>query len=453
MKLTFSVNADVAAVDALHPEIHALYALWNNLAREDGLPRLSSFDWQSLDMVDDLMLVERVGEASYLYHAYGANISRAAGFDMTGKTTDSFDSRAGRFFVATYTRCLDERRPLYATNPALHAALVSSWERLLLPFFDDSGKPHYVLGYNRPASFRHELLESVMNATSGGIVGLAGTMDSDTALPRFSVVTLNKQAEELLGPRDRIIGKHLDDVMSFGPDDPGGEAYVMTALAQTMEPLEWSRTTDDEPDGCFRVEVRPFAHGAVMTLTDITELKRTESTLNELAMTDSLTGIANRRRFVSVAQAELKRAQRNETTAALMMFDIDHFKLINDNYGHPAGDAVLIGIANRVQGMLREQDLFARIGGEEFGILLPETTLEQAIGITARVRELLSIAPFEVELTPISITCSFGVTDSSDGVPFDEMFQRADSSLYAAKHAGRDTVRIYDSSIGHTISA
>lgn len=442
LNLSFGISTDLDDACKRHPEFRTIYERWLGLSSDNALPALGDIAWEKLDVVDDLMLVERIAEGVYHYHAYGKNIATAAGFDLKGKTTGELRSRAGQFFVQSYDRALADKLPLYTTNPALHAALVSSWERLLLPFADEHGAPRFVLGYNRPGAFRHELLASILDAASDAIIGL-GTAIDEEGRPRMCVVTLNSEAERLIGASDEVIGQPLDDVIAFGDGALMGESYVMAALERPLPPVEWRRESANR-DEWYRIEVRPFKHGGVITMTDITSLKETESTLSELAMTDALTGLSNRRRFVEDAKIELKRSQRNRNSIALLMLDIDHFKLVNDRYGHFAGDRVLAGLANRVSAELREPDLLARLGGEEFAILLPETTAVAAIAIANRIRIAIASAPFIADDVSLNVTCSFGISDTINAPDFETLLRQADESLYEAKDAGRNTVRIYN---------
>lgn len=166
----------------------------------------------------------------------------------------------------------------------------------------------------------------------------------------------------------------------------------------------------------------------------------------QAAVTDPLTGLFNRR-YVEPHLARIaEQAQATQREFAVMMLDIDHFKSINDRYGHAAGDKVLIEIAHRLRDNLRAIDLVARIGGEEFMIAMPRTSGEQAHAAADRVRQLISAQPFSlgVDHPMITVTVSVGVTTGGlsrlDRGQINGMCGQADAALYAAKSAGRDTV-------------
>lgn len=176
-------------------------------------------------------------------------------------------------------------------------------------------------------------------------------------------------------------------------------------------------------------------------ITDITELHVLKEELQRQTRTDSLTGIANRRSFFERAEIEFARSLRHGFPLSLIAIDIDHFKQINDDYGHPGGDLVLKDFATCCQRMLRAEDLCARTGGEEFFILLPNTSMGTAQAIAERIRLESAACQVSAVHPQLRITASFGVTDMGPAdASFDAIFSRADRALYAAKEAGRNRV-------------
>ncbi len=181
--------------------------------------------------------------------------------------------------------------------------------------------------------------------------------------------------------------------------------------------------------------------GAIQTVRDITRRKQMEQDLLEAATKDSLTGVNNRHHFMELAQEELKRYQRHKRPLAMMMLDLDHFKNVNDTYGHHVGDIVLIEFSKTCSAVIREIDYFGRLGGEEFGILLVESGVDDARQVAERVRRQVEDMVISVKETEITITVSIGLTmlNSSDS-DFKEVLQRADRALYQAKNEGRNRV-------------
>ncbi|MEA3371298.1 MAG: diguanylate cyclase [Campylobacterota bacterium] len=172
-----------------------------------------------------------------------------------------------------------------------------------------------------------------------------------------------------------------------------------------------------------------------VVLSDITLAETYKHELENLTVTDALTGIGNRRYFHQKMQEEISRAKRNETPLSVIMFDIDYFKSVNDKYGHDVGDEVLREYTKLIAFSLRETDVFARIGGEEFIIILPNVTKEDAMKLAEKFR-----SEVEVYKKVVPITMSFGVTEYIKGEDIEFIFKRVDSALYRAKEAGRNRV-------------
>ena len=181
------------------------------------------------------------------------------------------------------------------------------------------------------------------------------------------------------------------------------------------------------------------------THTDITERKNLELELERQAHIDYLTGINNRRHFMTLANNELKRDKRHHHDLSLLMFDVDHFKAINDQYGHQVGDLVLQKLVIECRGHLRTEDIFGRIGGEEFAVLLPETRIEAAIEIAERLRMVTANTFLVLENgKSLHVTISVGVTSCSCIDDIDLLLSQADKALYNAKNSGRDKVCIWN---------
>ena len=168
------------------------------------------------------------------------------------------------------------------------------------------------------------------------------------------------------------------------------------------------------------------------------ELQKANILLEHQATTDSLTGISNRQKSTEFLNSEISRTLRYQTPLSLILFDIDHFKQINDSHGHDAGDEVLKTLCSLVTAHVRTTDLFARWGGEEFLIVCPETSIEDCLKLAEKLRGLVeteSLQPFG-EIT----TCSFGVAGFQAGDTAESLTKRADEAMYQAKKAGRNRV-------------
>jgi len=177
---------------------------------------------------------------------------------------------------------------------------------------------------------------------------------------------------------------------------------------------------------------------AIGVMRDIEERKKTEEAIYLLTITDPLLKIYNRRYFTQKLKEEIERVKRTKAGFSLIMMDIDHFKTINDDFGHQIGDQVLLGLAETIKQRIRKTDIFARWGGEEFVILLPDTNLENAVHLAEEL--LINISSMEINGAR-RITASFGVTSYREGDTLDTITKRADDLMYEAKAVGRNCVR------------
>ncbi|MFO2465230.1 diguanylate cyclase [Pseudomonas sp. 15FMM2] len=206
------------------------------------------------------------------------------------------------------------------------------------------------------------------------------------------------------------------------------EEYRVQLPRQGLRWIRGEATPEELPGG------GTLWHGYV---SDISDLKRVEDELRALSITDSLTGIHNRRYFQDRLRAEMSRVRRTSGALAVIMLDIDHFKRINDQHGHAAGDGVLQELCRRIGSRVRSSDVFCRLGGEEFMVLCPSTDADQAFRLAVELWQSLRSAPMDgVGI----VTASFGVASWRFDEAADSLLLRADSAVYAAKQAGRDRV-------------
>ncbi len=187
-------------------------------------------------------------------------------------------------------------------------------------------------------------------------------------------------------------------------------------------------------------QTRQFLGGIIYIVADITEEKKLEAKLHAMATTDPLTGLKNRRNLLEIGEKEIKHSVRYKRDLSVLFFDIDHFKKINDSWGHSAGDRVLIEIAQICKKQIRESDTIGRYGGEEFVILLPEIPYNSAIRVAEKIRSSIADKPILFEQQEINVTASFGVAAFNGDETLYELFNRADQLLYKAKDEGRNLV-------------
>lgn len=164
------------------------------------------------------------------------------------------------------------------------------------------------------------------------------------------------------------------------------------------------------------------------------------------AMTDHLTGLANRRHMMQRIKAEASVIKRTNGKALFILADIDDFKMVNDTYGHDCGDSVIKGIADMLKSTMREEDVIARWGGEEFLLLLPGTDLEYGKAVAERIRKVVEVAPFCYQEKTIPVTLTLGVAELDQDLGVEASIKKADQALYKGKNRSKNCVVIYNES-------
>jgi diguanylate cyclase (GGDEF)-like protein len=245
------------------------------------------------------------------------------------------------------------------------------------------------------------------------------------------------------------IGADEDRRLSHVTGQPLGAVFPWLAdlwpcEPNRSEPVDRSIVISDETRH-FHIEVSPMLDvsekfkGELLILTDITERKRLQEALERQALRDALTGLLNRRAFMDLAEQEVLRARRHHQSLTLLMLDLDHFKRVNDVHGHHAGDKVLQEFAALCRQTIRRSDSVARLGGEEFAILLPQTAPSGASLVAERLQAAIRRARVTCEGTTLSFTASIGMAALlPDDEDIDALLRRADGKLYRAKELGRD---------------
>lgn len=227
-------------------------------------------------------------------------------------------------------------------------------------------------------------------------------------------------------------------------------AMCLVTLARTVsalrgEPLSMGELATDWGERVFFVISYVAATMSALNFAMISN-DAFNSELRRMAASDPLTGLPNRRRLMERGDDEVRRAQRYHRQLAAVVIDLDHFKLINDAFGHAAGDAALKETARRCRGVLRDIDMLARLGGEEFVALLPETGPAEAAAAAERLRAAIADAGLPAMAPDRRLTASLGVASVRDGESFDFLLGRADEAMYHAKKAGRNCVWVADES-------
>ncbi len=335
---------------------------------------------------------------------------------------------------------------VWRQNAAIAAAVVLGLGLVLLLAIGRMARlQRQRLAAQQDAQQAHELLHDAINSISAGIT-IYG--------PDGRLVMNNQALRALFEPLRDVLqpGRTFEEITRIGlqrglyaeaVDDP--EAWLARRLRQHQEadgrPYELALADGRWIE--FSEHRTPKGY-IVGSRIDITQRKRLEAELRELASTDELTGLANRRQFMQRLEEELERLRRQTTRAAcVLMLDLDHFKRVNDQHGHAAGDRLLQHFAQLLRQELRSVDTPARMGGEEFAVILPGTDLAAAQGIAQRICERLAAQPFHAGAQQLNVTVSVGVAalDAAD-LSADAVLARADAALYRAKAGGRNRVEL-----------
>ncbi|HDO1319858.1 TPA: sensor domain-containing diguanylate cyclase [Aeromonas veronii] len=316
------------------------------------------------------------------------------------------------------------------------------------PMYDRDGNLIGLCGISTDIT-EHKLIEARMAEQHQLLELILANVDAHIymkdSLHRFLYV--NQKVADLLGlPAEQIINRRDDEVI------PAASACQLWRLDnrvfETGE-LQAGEEMLTDPEGnqhyYWSVKV-PFLLGdGTPTLigisSDITELHQLKEQLHQQSVRDGLTGLYNRRFFFELCEKNLSLDMRHHLTSVLMVLDVDQFKCINDRFGHPLGDSALVHLGRVMQSVLRSEDVLARIGGDEFAILLPNTTLLAAASLAERLRLQVMQSPLPLpDGDKLVITISAGLVENGEGEQMESLYARADQMLYQAKQSGRNCV-------------
>ena len=284
---------------------------------------------------------------------------------------------------------------------------------------------------------------------------IAENMINGIIIYREKIVYANKAAQNIMGyTEEEMSGFHIWDIYNLNENE---EKYMIKKIAERRlkgekfetKSFELKAFTKDGKELWLLIYATTTFYkgewGGLVNFIDVTDKIRLEKEIEQerqlykdISEKDALTGIFNKRKFDSSLK-EMAKLARYKRPLSLAMFDIDHFKEVNDNLGHQAGDGVLGELTELVETSLRDTDIFARYGGEEFMIIMPETDMGDADNIAERIRKTVESHIFKN--IPI-VTISFGVSRYSDGEDMDSFVKRVDGAMYKAKQGGRNRVEV-----------
>lgn len=314
------------------------------------------------------------------------------------------------------------------------------------PMRDRDGTIHHYVSVQQDLTqrVRSERFTELLLASLGeGVFGI-DPLGRLTSMNQAALGLLGfPSADGLLGRNaHRLLHPHHEDGSAFAEDD-----CAIHRVLESGEAIKGLRDMFLRADGqplSVETFVSPLRgltgeiEGTVVSFRDITEQLELEAQLEYTAQHDHLTGALNRHVFETLFEREHARVERQGEPLALMLLDIDHFKAINDRYGHEVGDRVLKSLVQHLSGRLRGGDILTRWGGEEFALLLPDTDLEGALALAEMLRRSVADSALAAGLPRVSI--SIGVTLVVSGTKRSSVFQQVDEALYQAKHLGRNRV-------------
>jgi diguanylate cyclase (GGDEF)-like protein/PAS domain S-box-containing protein len=306
--------------------------------------------------------------------------------------------------------------------------------------------------YLTRAQDEHARLSALLAAMDTGILFVSHDNRVVYCNPAFTRIWM-------IAPGTRLIGAQPQEVLAASacalarPEEQGKRVMRLPRDGELLGVLEIQmsdgRLVTQQVHSVEDVYGRPVGH--LWLFQDVTRERQTADQLIYLAERDALTGLYNRHRFNEELSRMIADAQRNEARVALLFFDLDDFKFINDTFGHRAGDAMLIRVAGEVAGQVRRNEIFARLGGDEFAILVPDISDEMLRVLAERITRAIALVRFQFEGQSLRLTSSLGIAvfpDHADNA--EDLIARADTAMYQAKEAGKNAWRIYRSDLDST---
>jgi diguanylate cyclase (GGDEF)-like protein len=371
-----------------------------NFFKEEYIPRLQVFANQAAIAIENAQLFSEVAESA-------AEMTTL--YEVSSKVTERLD-------LEVVIKTLFEKLKKVTVIDLFYVAVLNESE--------DSAIFHMYQGSEEPVEFGPLSMVEGSSMTryvleKGEVVYIPDAYDENSEFPESKMVKIPGHDEH------SILGVPL----TLGNDKLG------VLCLQAEKPNAYN------PDQIRLVET--IAHQASVSISNAQMFEKIQS----MAILDTLTGVYNRRYFYEYAENEISRSQRYDNQMSLIMLDIDHFKLVNDRFGHLVGDQTLKMIVDTCQGVLRKSDVMCRFGGEEFIVLLPETSQEDAVIAAKRICQTISeqSLPTNSDLGPVVVTVSIGVTQlKTKTETLQDLIDEADHALYHAKQTGRNRVCVFE---------
>jgi diguanylate cyclase (GGDEF)-like protein/PAS domain S-box-containing protein len=420
--------------------------------------------YQLINNMTDLVFLTKVNQDKSLSYV----ILNKPAKDLYGLTNESFGrpieevlpSNAYQIIKRKYEEAIEKKKPIKYEDMVIVSPLLQNnnhgiiyWESTITPVFNQVGVCTHLLAIVRNLTEQREKENEIQRIKDrleliwNSVADVMFTFDKNE-----NIVSVNKAFEKLLGWKAEDLVK--DKSISFIPEDDKEDLRKVIERVKNGETVtshEVKRITKSGEMIYFLGSFSPLYDqngdwdGGVVAYKNITERKKYEDKLKELALHDPLTGLPNRTYFSQCLKIEMEKANLSKLLLSVFALDIDHFKEINDTYGHDIGDEVLKEFAKRVKRAIRKNDFLARIGGDEFVILIPELTEKtKIVEIADRIQQCLG-DEWIIANEKIKITSSIGISFYNQ---FDleekTLFKNADLALYEAKKKGRNNYQIYN---------
>ena len=421
----------------------------NNNTNDQLLNRITGLKTRIAELTETVkVLLNATSDLAYVMNPYGKilyiNEAAARRFgkkaeDLIGTNIYNFYSNEEREFRKAYMEvAVFSKQPVRYEEVHNGAAFASC----IYPVFTPDGDiEKFALFFNDITE--HKKIEETIYRYSQ----IFSTVNAPMSFVDRSYIfrTANEASLTLYGKKkDDVIGRPIEEVFGREVFQEHVKASIDKCLkGEKIHYQGWFDFPDSESRFMFMsysplFTIERTVLGAVINAVDITKNREMEEKLEKLYITDQLTGIFNRVRFCDALDEEIKKLKSNRNAnLSIIMFDIDHFKKVNDTYGHDVGDEVIKKLVDVVRGCIRESDTFARWGGEEFMVLLPNADLESAYYLAERIRHTIEKSHFEQVGT---VTCCFGIAEFLPGDTVDRFTKRVDKALYKAKQRGRNRV-------------
>ena len=463
-------------------DARALLAVWRGRASPGALPDLDPFWSDAIAARPSLKLVTPTEGGDWRYSHIGARLREQTDDSWRTELVSGLSNPHGAFV----SRCLDltagRAEAIYAIHSAPNTHNVLLWERLMLPC-RDAGGGIAIVTFLQPLEYVEDMIRAVLDTTPTAILRARCIRDGEGRIVDAVCLLANDLTCRFM---DRSMDELLEGCILelFPAFLETGVFERFAAVVETREPCRFEmQYRQQDRTSWFSVAAVALGDGFTLSIADITESKRVqlqlerarnelmaanahlerqaldleaaradlesevdcrkvlEEELRRLALTDALTGLANRPAIAAQGQALAISGRRRGLPLSAIAIDVDHFKAVNDTFGHSAGDKVLAGLATLMQDMIRaDLDVAGRLGGEEFVIILPRLDIDGAAEFAERMRAEFALQRIETEAATIAVTASFGVAEYKEGEEFEELLARCDEALYRAKREGRDRV-------------